>query len=152
VVHHHGEPLAGGVLLEGLDEHRAVPVVQEPGVVAAVDDLEPADRGDRSRLVDEATLMASVPIMPVSMAAYVPAPSVGVQGGTMPFVRIGQGIDAWEFSISMSPRTSASRPLSASRSLVFWRSSSVAESAPRHSTLFSGPHVLSSGFVDGSRV
>ena len=50
VVDRHREPLAGGDLLERLDQRRPVAGVDEVGVVRRVEDVEGADRRDRRRL------------------------------------------------------------------------------------------------------
>ena len=59
-----------------------------------------------------------MPITPVLIAAYVPAPSSALRPGTMPLVGSPSGSTPGVFSISLSPSTSALMPTSVCSSFV----------------------------------
>ena len=73
--------------------------------------------------------MASVPSLPVWIAAYVPAPTTSLRAATS----VSSGPPSSLFSISMRPKTSASIAASAATIFASWRSNSSWSFAPRWS-------------------
>jgi hypothetical protein len=88
------------------------------------------------------TLIASVPITPVSIRAYGPTFGIAFRPATIPLAGSPSGSTPGVFSSSFRPTTSESRPASAARSFVRWRSNSSgwAASAPRQSRFWLPPH------------
>ena len=67
VIDHHREARASGIDLEGLRQRRTILGIDEAGSMPRSRSLEVADRGNHGRSVDQPTLIASVPMVPVLM-------------------------------------------------------------------------------------
>jgi hypothetical protein len=93
----------------------------------------------RAGLYTRPTLIASVPIVPVSTNAYAPAPAFALTPFTRSWIAA-----AVLFSSSINPMMLASSPRMALTTLSRWRVSSAVEFAPRQSSPPVGPLPVSS--------